>query len=311
MKHLTRQGFCENSSAGERQGRIVLREIRLGKTNIRTSRLGIGSGTADHLGRCSQAMMPLRTFSDLLVYACEKGITLWDTALLYNTHRHIRHALTQVSRRRITLVSKIPSIGEKSAYADVARALEELDVDYLDVCLLHGVRNERDFRSREGALKALIAMKKSGMIRSVGLSAHGIEALEAARESSEIEVVWARVNYAGYHMDTRRLGVYDSLAAFAFLKKMVKLLPRGIIAPLIHRKPTPVSEADRTEVAQILKQIHGRGIGVVGMKVVGEGLLADNPRRALEYVNGLSCVDAAVVGMVTREQITANISAIR
>ena len=64
---------------------------------------------------------------------------------------------------------------------------EKLGADYTDICLLHAVRNAADIIRRRRMLNAVLKLKQRGILRAVGLSAHGIEALEATSSSGEID----------------------------------------------------------------------------------------------------------------------------
>jgi predicted aldo/keto reductase-like oxidoreductase len=216
-------------------------------------------------------------------------------------------ALREVNRDQIILTTKLISTSARETRHDLEQTLKELATDYVDICLVHGVRNLRDFSGRIGALNELVKSKEAGKIRAIGLSSHGIEALEIALEFSEIEVVWARINYAGVLMDTRNLGLYDTLASMSWTKKIVKMLPKCIVAPA---RPTPsiapVPERNRQEVERLLSRLHEAGKGVVGMKIFAEGRLGHDPRKAFRFANDLSYLDAYIIGMTKKEEIEQN-----
>ena len=56
-------------------------------------------------------------------------------------------------------------------------------------------------------------------------------------------------------------------------------------------------------VVPVLKEMHGNGKGVVGMKIYGEGKLVDSRAESLKYVVGLGCVDAMSIGFEAPEHI--------
>jgi aryl-alcohol dehydrogenase-like predicted oxidoreductase len=56
-------------------------------------------------------------------------------------------------------------------------------------------------------------------------------------------------------------------------------------------------------VVPILKNIHDSGKGLIGMKILGEGTLADQRDGCLKYVLGLGTVDTLVIGFTKREEI--------
>lgn len=61
---------------------------------------------------------------------------------------------------------------------------------------------------------------------------------------------------------------------------------------------------DRPDVVvPVLKKIHDSGKGLIGMKILGEGSLADQRDASLKFVLGLDTVDTLVIGFTKREQI--------
>ncbi len=134
-----------------------------------------------------------------------------------------------------------------------------MNIDYVDVCLLHGVRTDTELQIRSGAFNAMVKLKKEGKIRAVGLSSHGLSVLKSVLEMPEMDLVWARINYAGLNMDTGCLGMYDQMASIYWLKKCVQLLPKRVKSLIRPKtKSQPIHEDARKEVMDTLKDIHSQ-----------------------------------------------------
>jgi 1-deoxyxylulose-5-phosphate synthase len=67
--------------------------------------------------------------------------------------------------------------------------------------LLHCMTGGDWNRRRKGAMRALTEAKDEGLIRTVGVSCHSLDALETAAEEPWVEVLLARINHAGDNMD--------------------------------------------------------------------------------------------------------------
>lgn len=67
-------------------------------------------------------------------------------------------------------------------------------------------------------------------------------------------------------------------------------------------------DAPTAEVVPVLEEIHDAGKGVIAMKVLGQGDLVEDVSQGIEFVAGLSCVDAMVIGMTDESQIQQNVS---
>ncbi len=284
-----------------------MKRVELGKTGIEVSRLGIGTGTGLQSGHCAQALMDKNELARLLLYALDRGINLWDTAFQYSTYPHIKEALKQVSRKDVVLTTKFSSAKEKETIRDFNITLKDLNTDYIDVCLLHGVRTDTELQIRSDAFNAMVKLKKEGKVLAVGLSSHGLSALKSVLEMPEIDLVWARVNYVGLNMDTGCLGMYDKMASIYWLKKCVKLLPKrvlSLIRPKVNSQPIP--EDVHKEVMNVLQNIHSQSKGVVGMKVLAEGVLRNEAEKAVKYVNSLPFIDSFIIGMLNKKEIDEN-----
>jgi aryl-alcohol dehydrogenase-like predicted oxidoreductase len=285
-----------------------MKRVKLGRTGITVSHLGIGSGTAHPSGHCAQALMSRREFADLLLFAYERGINFWDTAIKYGTHPHVKEALKGVKRSDIVITTKLITFGKRDTTKDFHTSLRELGVDYLDVCLMHGVRTEGELKRRTGALDTLLEFKRQGKVRAVGLSSHGLSALKAVIKNEELDVVWARINFAGLCVDSCRLGLYEQLASVAWVKKTAEtFVPKRVLSAVRSEiESWPVSMDKLNEVQETLGQIHAQSKGVVGMKVIAEGKLREDPQKAVKYVASLPFVDSFIIGMMNRDEIDEN-----
>jgi 1-deoxyxylulose-5-phosphate synthase len=66
-------------------------------------------------------------------------------------------------------------------------------------------------------------------------------------------------------------------------------------------------DASPEEVVPVLDEMHGAGKGIYGMKVVGNGRLTHDVRKAVRYVMELPSVDALVIGMQSAAEIDQNV----
>lgn len=173
----------------------------LGKTGIEVSRLCFGTGTAGWGGASDQTRLGKRELADLLIYAYSKGVTFWDLADQYGSHTNAALALQQVDRSDVVLTSKTTAKTKAEAAADIDRFLDETNTDYIDVVLMHCL-TVRDWAERyAGVMEALTEAKDAGQVRAHGVSCHDFDAFDAASHNLWVDVVLARINYGGHHMD--------------------------------------------------------------------------------------------------------------
>jgi 1-deoxyxylulose-5-phosphate synthase len=196
--------------------------VTLGKTGIQTSRLAMGTGTVGSGGHSHQTSLGVQGLSDLLLNGYDRGLRFFDSADSYGSHPHVSEALKQVSRDKVTVLTKTWSRDAASARADLDRFRKELGVDHLDVVLMHCL-TEGDWTSRyRGVMDVLSEAKEKGVIRAHGCSCHSIEALRAAAKSSWVDVDLVRINPIGSHMDA------DPDTVVGVLREM-KAAGKGII----------------------------------------------------------------------------------
>ena len=74
--------------------------IELGKTKIKMSRLGQGTGVHGGNRQSDQTRMGFAKLVDLMHHAYDRGIRFFDLADLYGTHVYFREALRENEARR-------------------------------------------------------------------------------------------------------------------------------------------------------------------------------------------------------------------
>lgn len=250
-----------------------LQRVELGKTGIKPTLLGVGTGIVGG-NRSSYLTRQDSTLSiAMLRYAYDRGIRMFDCADTYGTHSLVAEALKGMDREEIVLTSKIwtrdggiPEPERPDANIVVDRFRKELNTDYIDVVQLHCMVDAQWTDGERRQMDILEDLKAKGVIRAHGTSVHSLEAMIAGVKDPWVDVLHARINPFGIAMD----------------------------------KPDPA------EVVKVIHQMHSSGRGVIGMKLVGDGKLRDDSEKidqALRFVLGLGSVDMMIVGFETEAQI--------
>jgi aryl-alcohol dehydrogenase-like predicted oxidoreductase len=246
--------------------------VRLGKTKIKVSRVGFGTGMRGGGRQSNQTRLGKEKFEALLKTTYERGVRLFDVADLYGTHPYLASALNKMPREDYVINTKIwwrsggiPEKERPDADVVVNRFLKELNTDYIDVVLLHCVTSEKWPQELRKQMDILDDLKRKGIIRAHGVSCHTLPALKAAADEPWVDSVNVRINAYGKNMD----------------------------GPVV-------------EVEPVVRKLHKAGKGAVGMKLIGEGAFRNSDEQrdnSVRYVLGLGCVDAMVVGFEKVEEI--------
>jgi predicted aldo/keto reductase-like oxidoreductase len=242
--------------------------VTLGKSGVKTSLLGIGTGSHGVQRSSNQVKLGQDKFTKLLGHAFDRGITYVDTADQYGSHIFVREAIkaTKVPREKLFIQTKTRALNAEVAKADLERFREELGTDTIDSLLMHCMTRQSWPTDMRPVMDVLDDAKAKGWVKAVGVSCHGLAPLQSAAVTDWIDVDLARIN------------------------------PVGVKA---------VMDAAPEVVAPLLKQMHDKGKGILGMKILGEGRFktAEQQRESLKFVLGLGCVDAFVIGFESPQQI--------
>lgn len=176
--------------------------VTLGRTGIKVSRLAMGTGTAGFNYRSNQTdELGVKGLANLLNDAFEQGINFWDSADQYGTHPHMKEALKTVPREKVVILTKTKATTADEMKNDLDRFRKEIGTDYIDIILLHLMRDSDWPEIKSGAMEVLSKARQDGIIHAHGVSCHTIGALRTAAETEWVQVDLARINPYGASMD--------------------------------------------------------------------------------------------------------------
>jgi len=189
-------------------------QVTLGKSGIKISLVGIGTGSGGWAGRSNQTRLGQEEFTREMRHALDNGITFFDLADQYGSHPYFNKAMKGVSRDKYVIQTKTTSRNPERARADIDRFLTELNTDYIDSLIIHNVTDGNWTTNLRGVMDVFEEAKKAGKIRARGVTCHSFPALQAAEASDWVQINQVRWNQRESHMDA------DVETARALFKKM-------------------------------------------------------------------------------------------
>jgi len=239
--------------------------VALGQTPLKCSRVILGTGVKGGKRESNHTRMGKQKFEALIRESHDRGVNTFDLADLYGTHPYVIPALKGISRDKFDIVSKIwfrdGGIPEK----------ERPDAD---------VVVERFLRELNTDYIDLVLL-------------HCVVSAKWPEELRKQMDLLAKLKEQG---KVRALGVScHSLEA-------LELCATEPWVESVHTRINPYGmsmDGPPEKVVPVLKKIHAAGKGVVGMKIIGEGRLRDDPDKrqaSIKFALELGCVDVLNVG---------------
>ena len=163
---------------------------RLGKTGQKLSLIGFGgivvSGTEP------------QEAARLVRAAFDRGVNYFDVAPTYgNAEERLGPALEGL-RDKVFLACKTTKRDRDGAAQELRESLRKLRTDRVDLYQLHGLAKMAELDQAtgpNGALEAIVAAKKEGLLRWVGFSAHSAEVALAAMERFAFDTILFPINF--------------------------------------------------------------------------------------------------------------------
>lgn len=238
--------------AAEGKGEVPLRQ--LGRTGEKVSCIGLGGS---HIGKVEDEQESIR----IIRTAIDRGLTFMDNSWDYNdgdgtSETRMGKALRDGYRENVFLMTKVDGRTKKAANQQLEESLRRLQTDHVDLWQLHEViRMEDPDRAfaEGGAIEALKEAKQSGKCRFIGFTGHKDPAIH--------------------------LRMLEMAAKHDFRFDTVQM-------------PLNVMDAHfRSFQHQVLPKLVEQGIGVLGMKSMGSGVILKSkvvkPVECLHYALNL------------------------
>ncbi len=177
-----------------------MRYRELGKTGIKVSEIGLG-------GEWLEKQSP-ESVKEIVDHCAEKGINILDCWMSEPEVRSNIGAAIKGSREKWIIEGHIGSTWQNGQYvrtrelAPVKASFEDLltrmQTDYIDLGMMHFIDEAAEF---ERVMKSeyfdyVRGLKKSGVIRHIGMSSHSPAVAKMAAEQGEIEVILFSINPA-------------------------------------------------------------------------------------------------------------------
>lgn len=250
--------------------RTAFDKVTLGKSGLQVTRLAFGTGSNNgHV----QASIGQQEFNKLIAYAHERGIRFFETAEAYVTPAMLGQALKPFPRESYVLMNKVttdPGVDPQTRFDQMRRVS---NTDYFDIMLLHwqhtGDWVAETKRWQDGIDEA--QAKKTILAR--GASVHGLPALRQMPGNPWLQVAMIRMNHNGTSMD-------------------------GAV-------PDDGNRGDVSEVVAHVQQVKKDGMGVISMKLVGDGTFTQHSDRAaaMRFAFQTAGIDCATVGFKNKQEV--------
>jgi aryl-alcohol dehydrogenase-like predicted oxidoreductase len=245
--------------------------VSLGKSGVKVTRLAFGTGSMS--GKV-QRDLGQEQFTRLVRHAHERGIRFFETAESYGgMHEMLGIALQGVPRDSYRLMTKVTTHDGVNPQEKIDQLRRMAKTEYFDIVLLHWQHTPTwptdSLRWQDGISEAQVKQA----VLSHGASVHGLPALRKVPDTKWLQVAMIRMNHKGVRMDAED---YDT---------------SGL--------------GNVSEVVTHVKQVHKEGVGVISMKLVGEGQFTQRADRqaAMKFAFRHAKVNAVTVGYKNTAEI--------
>ncbi len=143
------------------------KKVRLGKTDLEVNRIGFGGIPIQRL--------TVEESDRVVRKAVDSGINFFDTARVYTDSEEKLGRILHEVRDKVYIADKCFRRSAEEAAEDIDISLKNLNTDYIDLYQIHNISSEEvkdKVMGPGGAYEALVAAKKQGKIRHIGVTGH-------------------------------------------------------------------------------------------------------------------------------------------
>jgi len=202
--------------------------------------------------------------------ALELGYDHIDTADMYGNHQAIRQALQGTDSDKIFITSKVwrADLRHDNLLKMGDRALSELDIDHLDLLLIHWPNRQVPIAETLAAMAELV---QQGKVRSIGVSNFTIRDLQEAQQVTRVPI---SVNQVKFHPYNNQRDLLDYCSDHGIV--VTAYSPFGNGSLVGDRKLKRIaSKYDRSFAQIVLRWLVSKGVVVIP-KSTNPNHLADN-----------------------------------
>ncbi len=246
--------------------------VTLGRSGVKVTRLAFGTGTFS--GRV-QRDLGQEGFNRLVRHAYDNGIRFFETAESYRgMGQMLSVALKGLPRDSYRIMTKMTVQPTTDVNAKIEQFRQDMNTDYFDILLMHCVRSPEWPKELEPVEDGFSEAKAKKILHCHGASVHGLPALRAFPGNKWLDIAMIRMNHNGTKMDSENMRDSNE---------------RGVV----------------DEVVAHTKKVHGEGMGVISMKLAGEGQFTTREDRqaALKFAFGTKAVDSVTIGYKSTAEI--------
>ncbi|HEY6446074.1 MAG TPA: aldo/keto reductase [Acidobacteriaceae bacterium] len=244
--------------------------VTLGKSDVKVTRLAFGTGS---YSGAVQRNLGQDGFNRLVRHAYDQGVRFFETSDSYGEmHSMLGIALRGLPRDSYRLMTKVTTFDSMDPQQKIDELRSQIKSDYFDILLLHWQHDGNWVNETRHWQDAVIVAQKRGAVISRGASVHGLPALRQVPAFDWLQVAMIRVNHNGTRMDTE---IADGPG-------------RGNV-------PEVVSHIHKAKAA---------GMGVISMKLAGEGVFnREDRQKAMRFAFRNANVDSVTVGYKNNAEI--------